>query len=70
MVNIDGSFLIGIAAILTSLATLWRTARGESWQGRHALLDDALDGVKLPPTASGQKCPAANDPPNPKITNQ
>lgn len=32
MVNIDGSFLIGIAAILTSIATLWRTARGERRQ--------------------------------------
>jgi hypothetical protein len=27
MVNIDGAFLVGVAAILTSLATLWRTAR-------------------------------------------
>jgi len=28
MVIIDGSFLIGVAAILTSLATLWRSVRG------------------------------------------
>ena len=27
MVIIDGSFLFGIAGILTSVATLWRTVR-------------------------------------------
>ena len=27
MMNIDGAFLMGVAAILTSLATLWRAAR-------------------------------------------
>ncbi len=29
MVIIDGSFLLGVAAILTSIATLWRTARSK-----------------------------------------
>ena len=29
MVIIDGSFLIGVAAVLTSMATLWRAAREE-----------------------------------------
>lgn len=27
MVIIDGSFLVGIAAVLTSLATLWKAVR-------------------------------------------
>lgn len=27
MVIIDGSFLLGFAAVLTSIATLWRLAR-------------------------------------------
>jgi hypothetical protein len=28
MVIIDGSFLLGIAAVLTSIATLWRSFKG------------------------------------------
>lgn len=40
MMNIDGSFLMGVAAILTSLATLWRAARSagakEPWRGSGA----------------------------------
>lgn len=28
MVIIDGSFLLGVAAILTSVATLWRAVKG------------------------------------------
>lgn len=28
MVIIDGSFLLGLAAVLTSLGTLWRALRG------------------------------------------
>lgn len=32
MVIIDGSFLVGVAAVLTSLATLLHTARGEPWR--------------------------------------
>jgi hypothetical protein len=28
MVIIDGSFLFGIAAVLTSIATLWRSLKG------------------------------------------
>jgi len=28
MVIIDGSFLLGIAAVLTSIATLWRSLKG------------------------------------------
>ncbi len=28
MVIIDGSFLLGVAAVLTSVATLWRAVRG------------------------------------------
>lgn len=26
---IDGSFLLGIAAVLTSIATLWRSLKGQ-----------------------------------------
>ena len=37
MMNIDGGFLMGVAAILTSVAHLWRTARSggaeEPWHG-------------------------------------
>ncbi len=29
MMNIDGSFLLGVAAVLTSLATLWRAVKGQ-----------------------------------------
>ncbi len=28
MVIMDGSFLLGIAAVLTSIATLWRSLKG------------------------------------------
>lgn len=28
MVIIDGSFLLGVAAVLTSVATLWRAVKG------------------------------------------
>ncbi|AOF94836.1 putative membrane protein (plasmid) [Sphingobium sp. RAC03] len=28
MMIIDGSFLLGIAAVLTSIATLWRSLKG------------------------------------------
>lgn len=28
MVIIDGSFLVGVAAVLTSVATLWRAFKG------------------------------------------
>lgn len=30
MVIIDGSFLLGVAAVLTSLATLWRAVKGRA----------------------------------------
>ena len=37
MMNIDGAFLMGVAAILTSVANLWRAARSgraeEPWHG-------------------------------------
>lgn len=37
MMNIDGAFLMGVAAILTSVAHLWRAARSggaeEPWHG-------------------------------------
>lgn len=32
MIIFDGSFLLGVAAVLTSIATLWRTVRGGSPQ--------------------------------------
>ena len=51
MVIIDGSFLIGVAAILTSVATLWQAARGEPWRNSCAPLqqpgevrDEKLNG--------------------------
>ncbi|NIJ15057.1 hypothetical protein FHS54_000006 [Sphingobium vermicomposti] len=42
MMNIDGAFLMGVAAILTSVANLWRAARSggaeEPWHGSCAHL--------------------------------
>lgn len=29
MVIIDGSFLLGVAAVVTSIATLWRAVKGQ-----------------------------------------